>query len=176
LEACATYTPLPLVVDSGVPEEESAKVYCNGNFYLVAYNGISLPTKVVKWLAQEMLVPDGWNYLVIPAGEKTTITGNMYYARTVGKTTNTFAAKGMEFSYIFEAGKSYYVESFVDEESSRFLFSETVTFKESGVRIYSVSDGDENRVYSHAPDDKDGLLGFIPFTTQPSFKSKGLFD
>jgi hypothetical protein len=175
LGSCATYTPLPLVVDSSVPEEESAKLFSSGNFYLVAYNGISLPTKEVKMMAQTIAVPDGWNYLLVPAGENTTITGNMYYARTVGRTTNTFEAAGMEFSYIFDAGKSYYVESFVDEESSHFLLSETVTFKDAGVRIYAMSKDDEDRLYNHGPD-VDNLLGFVPFTTQPTFKAKGLFE
>jgi hypothetical protein len=177
LGSCVTYQNIPLVVDPGVPEEQSASVYCGGSFWLVAFNGISLPTKVLTpIMGENMTVPDGWTYMVVPAGESTTITGNMYYARTVGKTTHTFRANGMEFSYIFDAGKSYYIESYIDEDEDGFLFTKRVTFKESGIRIYDISEGDTPYLYKYYPVDKDSLLAFIPFTTQPSFKTKGIFD
>jgi hypothetical protein len=172
LEACASNKPL--VSDAGVPPEQCATVYFGMNplharFVPTIFNGVPLPAKKVMGMT---ILEDKMTYLIIPAGGQTNITGDLVIIRSYGNKQYTFIGEGMEFSYTFEAGKTYCVESWLDIESEGFLI-QRITVGEAGVRIFDDVRFDGQK---YAYGEEDDLLAFVPFKVQPEFVRKGLFD
>jgi hypothetical protein len=157
LQACFTYKPF--VIDENIPKEQSASVYFNVNrseFIPVAFNGVPLPTIEVFGRAVPANGLGSW--LVVPASEEVTITGNMrYFVMSYDYSDIIYTADGMEFSYTFEPGKTYYIHSYIDDEATH----------DSGVRIYEGVEFDWQKMpYS----EEDNFLAFIPFKVQPKWK------
>jgi hypothetical protein len=157
LEACVTQKPL--VIDAGVPEEQCATVYFNqsviaGFFTPTAINGVPLEVKKTWGMT---LLKDNSTYLILPVNGETTITGVMNCTMYYGRKKSIYQAEDMEFSYTFEAGKTYYVESFVKSTYDDGFFSDTITVEASGVRIF---DGVEFNWQKHARGNEDKLPKF----------------
>jgi hypothetical protein len=166
LEACVTHKPI--FIDTNIPEEQCATVYFNQNiiagmFTPTSFNGIPLEVKTVMGTT---FLKDG-TYLILPVNKATTITGDMLCTMYYGNKKSVFKAKGMEFAYIFEAGKTYYVEAFVKSTFDDGFFGDKLTIEASGVRIF---DGVKFGPQNYATGNEDKLLAFIPFKVQPEYE------